>query len=107
MELKHPFNDFVRAQFIDAQYCWICGRNVNAGLELHHIFGRVSHSAYNAAPLCLKCHDEVTHSFEEHRDLFLKTYEHLKRINYYPSVLLRREDLRFIDYVEAELIHTN
>lgn len=103
MELQYPFSEYVRSWFLDGQYCWLCGRNANAGLELHHVFGRVSNSAYNAAVLCLECHKHVTHNLDERIGLVITTQQFLKKQGYYPSSTMRKEDLRFCDLVEASL----
>lgn len=75
MDLKNPFPPSVRYLFLYKHECWECGKNgsTTGGLELHHIWGRVSSSALNAAPLCHMCHERVGHTREEHQRYLRKT----------------------------------
>ena len=79
MKLQFDFPIEVRNLFIDCFSCWECGQNGSqtGGLQLHHIWGRVSCSALNGAILCARCHEKVTHSVQEHRRYFLQTYAFL------------------------------
>lgn len=65
MKLKYPFAQDVRLLFLYTYACSECGRS-GEGLELHHIFGRVSDSPFNAIPLCKICHGKVGHTLQEH-----------------------------------------
>lgn len=49
MHLDNPFSKETRELFRDVWVCWECGQNgqETGGLELHHITGRDSDSAYN------------------------------------------------------------
>ena len=62
----------------------MCGGNGQdcGGLELHHIFGRVSSSPLNASVVCGKCHRQMGHSFEEQHHLLWRNLHHLARIYY-------------------------
>lgn len=79
MILRNPFPPEVRLLFLYSYECWECGRNGNTsgGMELHHIYGRISSSALNAAPLCRECHAGVLHLQDEHRRLMRKTMQFL------------------------------
>lgn len=91
MFLKNPFSLDTRWLFFDVRYkCFDCGSN--QGVELHHIMGRVSSSAFNACPLCKICHEKVKHNQQEHQRLFLKTLQYLQSIVYTP----KQEDLQFL-----------
>lgn len=70
-------------------------------MELHHIWGRISDSALNAAPLCRKCHDLVTHKPEEHRALLKKTIRFLKGEQY--KLVGRDLKFLFLERVRKEL----
>lgn len=53
-------------------------------LELHHIKGRISDSAFNACPLCKECHGKVGHTQEEHSFFFRRNFQFLFLNNYPP-----------------------
>lgn len=95
MKLSNPFPDEVRNLFLYAHACLLCGSNGNerGGLELNHIFGRVSGSAYNASLLCHECHSHIGHSKEEHAKLFILNTKFLVEIGY----RVTEEDKIFID----------
>ena len=84
MHLSNPFSEQIRFLFFDVWECWQCGSNGNGrgGLELHHIKGRESNSALNAAPLCHYCHEHMNHNSQEESFLMGKTIRFLVRINY-------------------------
>lgn len=85
MKLDNPFSTETRWLFHDYQECWVCGKNGNAGLELHHITGRGSSSPFNAAVLCKECHAPGMHTLEEEKQLFTKTYILLIETGYRPT----------------------
>lgn len=95
MHLSNPFPDEVRNLYLYCYSCLLCGGNGSqvGGLELNHIFGRVSGSAYNASVLCHECHSHVGHTPEEHAQLFLLNAKFLTEIKYEPT----SDDLIFID----------
>lgn len=66
------------------------------GLELNHIFGRVSASPFNASLLCHECHSHVGHTNEEHAKLFFLNAKYLQEIGYNRH-LVTEDDLMFID----------
>lgn len=101
MKLSNPFPLRVRLLFIDTHACWECGRNGNGrgGMELHHIWGRISGSALNAAPLCKVCHDGIAHNQETHRRLLRKTIAFLLGQHY----KLEPADNQFLDMVTTDL----
>lgn len=79
MNLNFDFPFEVRTLFDDLRQCAKCGRNGLdcGGLELHHNWGRVSDSAFNASVLCKGCHDRITGTQEERLYLFGVTYRFL------------------------------
>lgn len=86
MKLAYPFPLEVRLLYIDCWQCWLCGGNgtQDGGLEIHHICGRVSDSAFNSSCLCKKCHATMGHSQEEEQKLFLITLKYLFNKEYQP-----------------------
>lgn len=94
MKLANPFSSRVRLLYLYAYSCIECGSNGNGrgGLELNHIVGRESASAFNASLLCHECHSHIGHTQEEHRRLFVKNLEWLLSQNYVPT----EEDWDFI-----------
>lgn len=98
MKLANPFPDEVRVLFIDVYWCFKCGRS-DRGLELHHIWGRISGSALNACPLCTHCHAEILHTPEVHRELFRLTISFLTEIKY----KLKAVDEVFLTLVKNDL----
>lgn len=102
MKLAHPFPTAVRELFRDEWACWRCGGNgaPDGGLELNHIFGRISGSALNASLLCTRCHGHIGHSREEHHELLRKAITYLARIGY----KLQQVDHEFLLLVQNELI---
>ncbi len=86
MRLENPFSEKTRELFRGVWECWECGENGTGtgGLEIHHITGRDSSSAFNASVLCKKCHEKKNHNQEEERFLFLITQKFLKAIGYIP-----------------------
>ncbi len=105
MQLQYPFPDGVRSLFVGCWECWNCGSNGTGcgGLELHHIFGRVSCSAFNGSILCHDCHDSVQHTVEEHRRLFSKTFVYLHEMAQNGLFSLSEEDDRFIRLVFKDI----
>lgn len=105
MQLANPFPIEVRVLFMDCWTCWECGSNGQryGGLELHHIWGRVSGSALNGAVLCKRCHDRVKHTQEERRKYFLKTMGFLLANKEYTGFKLCQRDEEFIRYVWEDI----
>ena len=101
MKLANPFPLSVRLLFADCHSCWECGKNGQhvGGLELHHIWGRISGSALNAAVLCKKCHEHMNHNRDEHHRLLRKTINFLLRQKY----KLLPVDHAFLDMVITDL----
>jgi hypothetical protein len=54
-------------------------------LELHHILGRISDSAFNACPLCPICHLAEIHTDEDKRRLFNLNQNFLIAESYRPT----------------------
>ena len=102
MQLKNPFPEEVRNLFLYNQYCFDCTSNGNGrgGLELHHIWGRVSSSAFNASVVCHECHSHMGHTSEEHARLFMKTAEVLFGNGYEPTYY----DKEFFDNYVAPIL---
>lgn len=94
MLLNNPFPQEVRELFRGVWECWECGQNGTdtGGLEIHHITGRDSCSAFNASVLCKKCHEKKNHNHKEEQFLFFITQKFLKAIGYVPIV----RDYQFI-----------
>lgn len=86
MKLQNPFDLRVRLLYLDCWKCWFCGQNgqQSGGLEIHHITGRDSKSAFNSSCLCKDCHNHIGHSQEEEQKLFLITIEYLYNLEYVP-----------------------
>lgn len=113
MELANSFTQDTRNLYLGIWFCWgvtedgsYCGSNGSdcGGLELHHVLGRRKHipclsSALNSAVLCKRCHDRVTHSLDEHRQLFLKTLKFLNERGY----KLNEVDVEFLNIHAQEL----
>ena len=101
MNLSHPFPQRVRLLFLYEHRCWECGRNgsTSGGLELHHIWGRVSGAALNAAPLCHECHERVLHTRDEHLKYLRITIDFLSTSGY----VLCPTDHHFLELVKTDL----
>lgn len=87
MKLEHGFPTEVREIFRYHQNCFKCGKNANAGLEIHHVCGRLKHENYlssvlNASVLCKSCHDHIDGSFAERLYLLKCTVNILRQENY-------------------------
>lgn len=81
----------------------MCGSNGNnrGGLELNHIFGRISSSPFNASLLCHECHSHVGHTNKEHAQLFTLNAKFLMENNYQAT----EEDKIFIDGYVMPIYH--
>lgn len=103
MNLSYPFPFEVRTLFDDFRFCAYCKRNGNGegGLELHHIWGRVSDSAFNAAVLCKICHGKITGSREEKLFFFGITYRYLMVHKDDNLVRPFRPESRDLSFIEA------
>lgn len=101
MILRNPFPLEVRLLFVDCWSCWLCGANGwnRGGLELHHIWGRISSSALNGAVLCGECHKHIKHTKEEHHRLLRKTILFLTDRSY----RLVENDNNFLLLIKDEL----
>lgn len=102
MKLNNPFPQEVRLLYLyNAYECWQCGSNGtnDGGIELHHIWGRISPSALNSSPLCKKCHSKVGHSREEHLSLLKKTIDFLSSQGY----VLTQTDNEFLELIKNDL----
>lgn len=93
MNLKNPFTQETRELYRYRYDCMLCGFSADGGLELNHIWGRVSASPYNASLLCVSCHGHIGHSQEEHAKLFVLNSRYLAQIGYKPTP----DDMQFID----------
>jgi len=80
MKLKYDFPPKVRLLYLYHTACFLCGSNGSdcGGLEIHHILGRVSDSAFNSSCLCRCCHAKMVHNQQEHREVFAHTFEFLR-----------------------------
>jgi hypothetical protein len=99
MKLDNPFSSETRHLYLYSYACWECGSNgqTRGGLELHHIYGRVSSSALNSAPLCKVCHNRVGHGREEQQKYLRITIEFLAKEKY----KLKPEDDQFLEYLST------
>lgn len=84
MKLDNPFPNEVRLLYLYCYSCFNCGRS-GAGLELHHITGRDSDSAFNACPICNLCHPHITHTHEEEKFLTGKVIQFHSLNGYEPQ----------------------
>lgn len=71
---------------------------MRGGLELHHIFGRISSSALNSALLCGYCHKHVGHTQEEQHKYLRITILFLSKEGY----KLKQEDEDFLQYLSTQ-----
>ena len=87
MRLQFPFPERVRNLYLYCYACFQCGRNGNGvgGLELHHVYGRISDSAFNAAVLCKLCHEHICNSDDEHQRLYAENLRWLSEAGYEPT----------------------
>lgn len=84
MKLDNPFSQDTRNLFLYVYACFKCNRS-DRGLELHHITGRDSSSAFNACPLCKECHAHIGHTQEEEKELHGITFNFLLKEHYQPT----------------------
>lgn len=84
MYLRNPFPKHVRLLYLYEYSCHNCGRS-GKGLELNHIVGRHSDSAFNASLLCIPCHAKVGHARDEESRFFEMNMRFLIRIGYHPT----------------------
>jgi hypothetical protein len=105
MDLKFPFPLEVRTLFMDCWQCWECGGNGSncGGLELHHIYGRISDSAFNASVLCKDCHNRVGHTQEEHVKFVRKTISFLYANKEYTGFTWSPREDQFMVKIRADL----
>lgn len=101
MKLLNPFSQRVRLLYLGVWTCWLCELNGNnrGGLELHHILGRISGSAFNSALLCGYCHQHMGHTRAEHQRLAFRTAKFLHS-SFYKAT---DEDLVFLEENKFEL----
>lgn len=97
MKLKNNFPKHVRNLYLYEYGCWVCSRS-DQGLELHHIFGRVSSSPCNASVVCMECHSHMGHSRKEHVSLLAKSLKFLAKSGYRHDML----DIAFLNSVKRE-----
>ena len=97
MKLRNPFSEETRNLYLWNHECWVCGRNTVS--ELHHIWGRISDSALNSAPLCKECHTTLFATRIVRVNLFKKTLDFL----YKQSYELVDRDLKFLEKVKGEI----
>lgn len=105
MKLKHPFKSEVRLLYLGHWECFLCGCNGwdRGGLEIHHILGRISGSAFNSSCLCGYCHKNIGHSLEEQHKIFFQTFQFIRKIKYKPS----EADWEFLEKHYKELVGSN
>lgn len=100
MKLKYDFPQKVRNLYLYQYSCFLCSRS-DQGLELHHILGRVSDSAFNSSCICSKCHSYMGHTREEHQNIFFYTLKFLHDVKFKPE----DKDLDFLEEHAEELIN--
>ncbi len=98
MNLKFPFPEEVRNLYLYTYSCCLCGSNQM--LELRHILGRISDSAFNSAVVCHECHSKMGHSTEEHQRVFNKSVVVLHEIGFNPE----QKDIDFLIKYQKEMI---
>lgn len=98
MKLQYDFLPRVRLLYLYHTACFLCGRNYP--LEIHHILGRVSDSAFNSSCLCNQCHSHVGHTRQEHQLIFFHTINFLYNVGFKPL----EEDMKFLSENAEELI---
>lgn len=103
MKLNYNFPIEVRVLYLYHYSCFLCGSNGSdcGGLEIHHILGRVSDSAFNSSCLCKKCHSRIGHTREEHQLIFFYTIQFLRDQQFIPS----DKDMQFLFDYGVELIN--
>lgn len=103
MKLRNPFPLEVRLLWLGHWECAICKRNGQnrGGLELHHLYSRVSYSAFNSVVLCGYCHSHVRHTDDEHRFLLEYTMRKLFKDKYIPIAY----DIEFLKTVEKDVVY--
>jgi hypothetical protein len=100
VRLRNPFSTDTRNLFLYVHWCFSCGRS-DLGLEAHHIYGRTSSSAFNLAPVCLRCHSHMGHSTKEQRELLKETTKYLlSTVHYNPTA----DDMIFLERHEKDFI---
>jgi len=86
---------------MDCYWCFSCGRS-DRGIELHHIYGRISASPLNCSPQCTYCHSHMNHNQDEQRTLLMKTIKYLTGIDYkfkpadYDFLLSQHRDFEWV-----------
>lgn len=88
MNLSNPFPLEVKVLYLYRTDCTKCGSN--RILELHHILGRISASAFNACLLCRNCHNSI--SYSEAPTLFQLNLRFLYTTEFKPE----EEDYQFL-----------
>lgn len=88
MNLSNPFPLEVKVLYLYRTDCTKCGSN--RILELHHILGRISSSAFNACLLCRKCHNSI--SYKEAPVLFQLNLRFLYTTEFQPTA----DDIEFL-----------
>jgi hypothetical protein len=102
MKLKNDFSNETRHLWLGHWECGLCKKNgqTTGGLELHHIYGRVSDSPFNSVVLCKKCHASIAHNDDEHRKLLAYTIRYLLKIHYRPVP----EDYLFLETIHRDTV---
>ena len=105
MNLNYDFPPEVRNLFIDYHTCYECGQNGSGrgGLQIHHIWGRVSSSALNASLLCQKCHERVTGSLEEKIRYFTSTCRLIRSLGSIGAFTWSETDTSFVHLVYPDI----
>lgn len=98
MKLKNNFPEEVRNLYLYVYTCCLCGSNEM--LELHHLLGRISDSAFNSALVCNECHSHMGHSTEEHQHVFSYSFPLLHNLGFKP----KQKDIDFLDKNWNELM---
>lgn len=100
MQLKFDFSQDVRLLYLYTTACCLCGSNQM--LEIHHILGRVSDSAFNSSVLCKECHAKICHNREEHQKIFNKSVVVLQEVGFKPN---NNKDIEFLRDWWSELVN--
>jgi len=95
--LLNPFSEKTRELFIWNYTCWETG--LSLPLELHHIYGRISNSPLNAAPLSREAHERGDiHSRSKRTKYLNKTIKFLDAQGY----KLTKKDKEFLKKINEQ-----
>ena len=77
--MRNEFPKDVKEIFYRSRHCLQCGR-VDLPIELHHIVGRESNSAFNCIRICKDCHAGAVHTLERECNFYVTTCMYLNSV---------------------------